>query len=182
MSYHRQTNFFTSSPEASHERTCRSDEEGRARRDHAPHSPDACFGCRHAVDTGTEWLAVDGVDEARTHGIGAYAEQETSRVLGGGTIPQIGIQDAKSNHGRRIRDTVIRLGPFLTEYFRKRTDVKPSIKINWSHTRRNLLAFFGPDKPLAAVTVGDARDFERYLKGDARQNRYADKEASDGLS
>jgi len=74
------------------------------------------------------------------------------------------------------------LGPFLDEYLRKRADVKPSTKTNWRHTRRNLLEFFGADKPLDEITLGDAEDFECYLKTTARENRYVDKSADDGLS
>jgi integrase len=79
-------------------------------------------------------------------------------------------------------DSVIRLGRFLADYFKRRTDVKAGTKLNWSNTRRNLLAFFGSDKPLAEITTGDARDFERYLKTEARENRYVSAKASDGLS
>jgi replicative DNA helicase len=35
-----------------------------------------------------------------------------------------------------------------------RKDVKPATKINWRHTRRNLLEFFGPDKPIREITAG----------------------------
>jgi len=74
------------------------------------------------------------------------------------------------------------LGSFLDAYLARRTDVKESTKINWRHTKRNLLTFFGRDKLIVEVTTGDAKDFERFLRSDARQHRYADKEANDGLS
>jgi hypothetical protein len=50
--------------------------------------------------------------------------------------------------------------------------VKPATPINWGQARQNLLAFFGPDKLLPEVTVAEARDFERFLKTTARENRY----------
>ena len=75
-----------------------------------------------------------------------------------------------------------RLGEFLDEYFRTRTDVKGSTKINWGNSKRNLIEFFGRDRQITTVTAGDAKDFERYLKVEARKNRYAEKKAEDGLS
>ncbi len=76
----------------------------------------------------------------------------------------------------------IRLGDFLDEYFDKRADVKGSTKNNWGNSKRNLLEFFTRDRQITTVTAGDAKDFERYLKVEARKNRYVDKEASEGLS
>lgn len=74
------------------------------------------------------------------------------------------------------------LGSFLTAYLARRTDVKDSTKINWRHTNRNLLTFFDADKLITEFTVGDAKDFERFLKSDARENGYAEKDANEGLS
>ena len=76
----------------------------------------------------------------------------------------------------------VRLGQFLDEYFDKRADVKGSTKINWGNSKRNLIEFFGRDRQITTVTAGDAKDFERYLKVEARKNRYAEKEAEEGLS
>ena len=76
---------------------------------------------------------------------------------------------------------VMTLGKFLADYFDRRNDVKSSTRTNWEHTRRNLLAFFGSDKPLQQITVGDAKDFERFLKTTARENRYGDADKEDGL-
>lgn len=55
--------------------------------------------------------------------------------------------------------------------------------MNWEHTRRNLLAYFGADRALASITAGEARDWERCLKsGTAREGRYAGREADEGLA
>ncbi len=77
---------------------------------------------------------------------------------------------------------VLTIGQFLANYIRMRTDVKPATRVNWGHTERNLIAFFGADKPLNEITVGDAKDFERYLKTTARTMRYADAAKSDKLN
>ncbi len=78
-------------------------------------------------------------------------------------------------------DTVIRLGVFLADYFKRRTDVKPGTKLNWSNTRRNLLEFFGASKAIAEITTGEARDFERWLRTSARQIGYANADETEGL-
>ena len=50
------------------------------------------------------------------------------------------------------------LGPFLDAYLAKRTDVKGGTRVFYGHTRRNLVEFFGADKPLREITKGDADD------------------------
>ena len=76
----------------------------------------------------------------------------------------------------------VTLGPFLEAYIARRKEVKPATLLNWGHTQRNLLAFFGSDKPLRELSIAEARDFERYLKTGARESRYADSEKADSLS
>ncbi len=49
------------------------------------------------------------------------------------------------------------LGPFLDGYIASRqADTKPGTRLVYGHTRRNLIDFFGADKPLRAITEGDA--------------------------
>ncbi|NQV26673.1 MAG: phage integrase SAM-like domain-containing protein, partial [Rhodopirellula sp.] len=55
------------------------------------------------------------------------------------------------------------LGNFLTEYLAKRTDVEKSTMTFYGHTQRNLLTFFGEEKPLAEISEGDVDDFRRFL-------------------
>lgn len=49
----------------------------------------------------------------------------------------------------------VRLGQFLDNYIASRQDVKPATILVYDHTRRKLLDFFGPDKPLRDITSGD---------------------------
>lgn len=52
---------------------------------------------------------------------------------------------------------------FIDGYIEKRRDVKPATLTVWGHTRRNLIEFFGPDRPLREVTPGEADEWRLYL-------------------
>ena len=49
------------------------------------------------------------------------------------------------------------------EHYADGRQVKPATKVNWSHTIRNLVEFFGEDKSLQTLTRGDAERFKDYL-------------------
>ncbi len=57
------------------------------------------------------------------------------------------------------------LGAFLSEYIGGRVDVKPSTRTVFERTRNHLLTHFGTDKPLHAITEGDADAWRLYLVG-----------------
>ena len=57
------------------------------------------------------------------------------------------------------------LGEWLSAYIGGRTDAKPSTRTVWGHTRRNLLDFFGKDKPIDGITPGDADQWRLFLVG-----------------
>ena len=57
------------------------------------------------------------------------------------------------------------LGEWLSTYIGGRTDAKPSTRTVWGHTRRNLLDFFGKDKPIDGITPGDADQWRLFLVG-----------------
>ena len=55
------------------------------------------------------------------------------------------------------------LGQWLDGYIDGRTDAKPATRTVWGHTRRNLVDFFGKDKPIDAITPGDADRWRLHL-------------------
>jgi site-specific recombinase XerD len=64
------------------------------------------------------------------------------------------------------------LGKFLESYIAGRTDIKPRTRINLKACQSKLIDFFGADKPLDAITAGDADEFlinlqDRYAAGTA---------------
>ena len=61
------------------------------------------------------------------------------------------------------RATVSTLGEYLKSYIASRTDVKPRTRINLEQARQHLIRFFGEDRSLDAITLGDADEFRRDL-------------------
>ena len=83
----------------------------------------------------------------------------------------------------REANTEITLGEHVSNYFRKRTDVKPNTLIHWRQAERCLIDYFGASRTLSSITAGDARDWERWLRtGAARKGRYVEAEVTDGLA
>lgn len=92
----------------------------------------------HAVDDGTaQWLAgLDDVFRAKLASIGLVSR----------------------------RDAAGTLKAFLDDYVRARGDTKASTQIVYGHTRRNLIEYFGADRPLRDITPGDADEWRLWLK------------------
>jgi integrase len=59
-----------------------------------------------------------------------------------------------------------RLGGFLDSYVKSRVDVKEATATVYGHSKRNLIHYFGADKPLRDITPGDADGFRLYLIGE----------------
>ena len=55
------------------------------------------------------------------------------------------------------------LQAFVDSYIAGRSDVKESTQVVYKRARRNLIAFFGPDKRLRDINRGDAEDWRIYL-------------------
>jgi len=62
------------------------------------------------------------------------------------------------------------LGAFLDQYIGSRTDVKERTRINLDQARRNLVRFFGADRPLQSISPGDADEFRRDLLNRLSEN------------
>ena len=55
------------------------------------------------------------------------------------------------------------IGPFVEGYLAMRSDVKGRTRVFYGQTQRNLVAYVGADKPLQAVSPGDADEFRLWL-------------------
>lgn len=53
---------------------------------------------------------------------------------------------------------------FIDAYIIRRKDAKPSTATVWRRSRNHLQRYFGNQKAVRDITVGDAKDFRRYLK------------------
>ena len=60
------------------------------------------------------------------------------------------------------------LGEFIADYI-ERADVAPGTKMNFRTVERNLVEFFGTDKPMRSVTAADARAFRQWLQDNEEQ-------------
>ncbi len=60
------------------------------------------------------------------------------------------------------------LGEFIAGYIH-RTDVAPGTKMNFQTVERNLVDFFGADKPMRSVTAADAQAFRQWLQDNEEQ-------------
>ena len=64
---------------------------------------------------------------------------------------------------RSASEPKLTLGAFLDGYIDGRTDAKATTRTVWGHTRRNLVAFFGKDKPIVEITPGHADEWRQDL-------------------
>jgi integrase len=95
-------------------------------------------------------------------GVTGVVDDETAKWLGG-----LGesIYDKLAAVGLVAERMTVRLGPFADGYIRERHDVKSGTATFYGHTRRNLVEFFGAEKPLREITAGDADQWRLYLLG-----------------
>jgi len=77
-----------------------------------------------------------------------------------GRLAKVGLLDprAKTEPGPQMS-----LGRLCDQFIDSRTDVQKNTRNIFRHTRANLVAFFGHDKPLAGITEHDAEEWRRYL-------------------
>ena len=55
------------------------------------------------------------------------------------------------------------LKSFLDRFLANRNDLKSGTLTAYGHTRRNLVDYFGAERPLAAISPGEADEWRRYL-------------------
>ncbi len=89
-----------------------------------------------------------GVSPETSHWLAGLDARMTDKLAGVGLIPK---REAAT------------LGKFLDGYLDRRADVKPNTQTIYGHTKRNLITFFGPNRPLRTITVGDAKDWRVWL-------------------
>jgi len=86
-------------------------------------------------------------------GATGVVDEDTIRWLAG--LDEV-IYDKLAAVGLVAERTAVKLAAFIDNYIRERCDVKPGTATVYGHTRRNLVDFFGADKPLRDISRGDA--------------------------
>jgi integrase len=77
---------------------------------------------------------------------------------------------AKGLVSPRDKPELSTLGPFIDGYIALRSDIKPGTKVNLIRCRREIVDYFGENKPLADVTEGDADEFRLALRKRLAEN------------
>ena len=70
-------------------------------------------------------------------------------------LAAVGLVDPRKN---------LLLGQYIHDYIKNRTDIKTATTTVLGHTKRNMIDFFGEDKPLRDISQGDADLWRVYLK------------------
>jgi hypothetical protein len=120
----------------------------------------------------------DGIDatllqQVHAKAIARHVEALLSALIGGQPVRR-DMAAWLAGIGEKLRDKLAAvglieapkraaLGEFLRSYILSRPDVKPATLEVWQQPCRNLIAFFGDDKPLQAVTTGDGDQFKAWL-------------------
>ena len=91
---------------------------------------------------------------------GHSVDDETARWLG---KIDSSLNEKLTIAGLIERKKFFGLEEFLDEYLKLRVDVKASTIITWNNVRRNLIDFFGSDKPLNQFNQGNAEEWRLFL-------------------
>ena len=98
-------------------------------------------------------------------------DDETARWLTGlddtmyGKLAAVGLVERRESINLRTSRESMTLRAFLDGYIQERHDVKGSTVIIYKRVAGNLTAFFGDNKPLQDITLGEADQWRLYLVG-----------------
>ena len=90
-------------------------------------------------------------DRATSVWLTGISPKLTSRLIEKGVLPK---KAGVSQH----------LGEFLETYMNSRNNIKKSSLTAYSHTKKNLIEYFGEEKILRSITHADAIAFRRWLE------------------
>ena len=79
------------------------------------------------------------------------------------------LHDKLVNSGLIEQRASANLGDFIADYITRRSDVAPGTTMNFGTCERNLVDFFGHDKPLRSITHADATAFRKWLEDNEGQ-------------
>ena len=126
-----------------------------------------------APDGSRKTIRLGKCDRKSAEAINRHVESLLSAMIGGQPVPR-DTAAWLAGIGETLRDKLAAvglveavkraiLGEFLTGYILSRPDVKPATLEVWQQPCRNLVEFFGDDKPLKTITTGDGDQFKAWL-------------------
>ena len=124
-------------------------------------------------------IRLTGLNKAKAEQVGRHID-ELVQAKGSGQpmdrqtslwLADIGqkLHDKLSRAGLIEQRVSSNLGDFIAGYIKRRSDVSTGTVMNFGTCERNLVDFFGHDKPLRSVTVADATAFRNWLKDNENQ-------------
>jgi len=126
-----------------------------------------------APDGSRKTIRLGKIDRKGAEAINRHVEALLSAKIGGQPIPRdtaawitdIGEELIEKLSAVGLLEAPRRevLGEFLRNYILNRGDVKPATVEVWEQPCRNLITFFGDDKPLKNITPGDAEQFSQWI-------------------
>lgn len=90
-------------------------------------------------------------------------DQETAQWLADLPSALYGKLEAVGLAGKRAETQKVALGALLDSYIELRGDLKPNTTAHLRRARRNLVDFFGEEKPIDEITPADADEFRLHL-------------------
>lgn len=126
---------------------------------------------RYSIRLGTE--SKGGAEYARTRIEDLVSVSKYGHAMHGDTAKWLSELDDQT-HARLAKTGVVQprerketaLGSFIDRYIESMGYAKPNTLHNLRQARRVLVEFFGENKPIQAITAGDADDWRRHLISD----------------
>ncbi len=125
-------------------------------------------------DSQRKTIRLTGLNKAKAEQVGRHID-ELVQAKGSGQpidrqtslwLSEIGqkLHDKLSKAGLIEQRASSNLGDFVGGYIKRRSDVAPGTTMNFATCERNLVDFFGHDKPLRSITPADAAAFRKWLE------------------
>ena len=113
---------------------------------------------RHVEALASRKKSGEGLPDSTAEWLGAISDTLRSRlVLWGLAEPKAKPEPEPEPEPK------LTLGDFLADFMAKRADMKPSTRVALGQCVRYLTEYFGADKPIDAITPGDADEWRQYL-------------------
>ena len=133
------------------------------------------YRVRFVMPDGTnKTIRLSGFNKSKSEDIARHIEELVSAKAAGSAIDRrtanwladIGqnVHDKLAAVGLIEQRVSANLGDFIAGYIARRSDVAPGTTMNFGTCERNLVEFFGHEKPMRSITHTDATAFRKWLE------------------